>query len=128
MQGSRAYAGEYHRILDGYAVGEQHLVRDRVFLAEIGSDVLGFYTLILGREPELDLMFVSDSAQGTGTGRELFEHMRETARGEGIRSVLIVSHPPSVGFYERMGAVRIGDRSPSPVVTWTRPVLRLSLS
>ena len=127
MQASRAYAGEYRRILDGYVIGEEMLAKERVFLAESGSDILGFYSLIVGDEPELDLMFVSDSAQGTGAGRALFEHLREIARGEGIRSLLIVSHPPSVGFYERMGAVRIGEKLPSGGISWSRPMLRLDI-
>lgn len=127
MQQSNAYAGEYRRILDGYTVTEDQLRRDRVFVAESGSGILGFYSLIVGDEPELDLMFVSDVAQGTGAGRALFAHMREVARAEGLVSVLIVSHPPSVGFYERMGAARIGDKPPSGRITWSRPVLRLEV-
>ena len=127
MRASRAYEGEYHRILDGYAITEDLLAQERVFAAGSGDELLGFYSLIVGDAPELDLMFVSDAAQGTGAGRALFEHMRETARGEGIRSVLIVSHPPSVGFYERMGAVRTGEKPPSGRITWTRPVLRLDI-
>jgi GNAT superfamily N-acetyltransferase len=128
MQESRAYDGEYHRILEGYALAEEQLVRDRVFVAEADGDIVGFYSLIVGQEPELDLMFVSDAAQGSGAGRELFEHMRETAKGEGLRSVLIVSHPPSVGFYERMGAVRIGEKPPSGRISWSRPMLRLDIA
>jgi GNAT superfamily N-acetyltransferase len=99
-----------------------------VFVAEAGSEILGFYSLIVGDEPEIDLMFVSDAAQGKGAGRALFEHMRAIARDEGIHSVLIVSHPPSVGFYERMGAVRIGEKPPSGRISWSRPVLRLDIT
>ena len=53
--------------------------------------------------------------------------MREAARSQGISSVLIVSHPPSAGFYERMGAVREGTKPPSGRVTWARPILRLAM-
>jgi GNAT superfamily N-acetyltransferase len=127
MQQSNAYAGEYRRILDGYAVAEDQLRRDRVFVAESGNGLLGFYSLIVGDEPELDLMFVTDLAQGTGAGRALFGHMRALARAEGLASVLIVSHPPSVRFYERMGAARISDKPPSGRITWSRPVLRLEV-
>ena len=127
MQASRAYEGEYHRILDGYAVTEEQLLRHRVFVAEADENILGFYSLIVEGEAELDLMFVSDAAQGIGAGRALFEHMRGVARGAGVRSLLIVSHPPSVGFYERMGAVRVGERPPSGRINWSRPMLRLHI-
>ena len=127
MKSARAYQGAYGVILENYALGEEQLQRDQVFLAEAGGEILGLYSLIVEREPELDLMFVADAAQGRGLGKILFDHMRETARAHAIASVLIVSHPPSVGFYERMGAVREGTKPPSGRVTWQRPVLRLAV-
>jgi GNAT superfamily N-acetyltransferase len=127
MKSVRAYQGAYSAILDGYALGETQLHRDQIFLAESGGEILGFYSLITEGEPELDLMFVSDAAQGTGLGKNLFDHMRGTARTQRIASVLIVSHPPSVGFYERMGAVRTGMKPPSGRATWERPILRLAI-
>jgi len=127
MKSVRAYQGAYGVILEDYALGDVQLERDQVFLAEAGGDILGFYSLIVEGEPELDLMFVADTAQGTGLGKILFDHMRETARTHAAASVLIVSHPPSVGFYERMGAVRQGMKPPSGRVTWERPILHLAV-
>jgi hypothetical protein len=51
--------------------------------------------------------------------------MQAEAARLGIASVRIVSHPPAVGFYERMGASRVGVRPPSGRITWCRPVLEL---
>jgi GNAT superfamily N-acetyltransferase len=127
MKSVQAYQGAYGVILENYALGGTQLHRDQIFLAEAGGDIRGFYSLIVTGEPELDLMFVADAAQGTGLGKILFDHMRETARSHGIASVLIVSHPPSVRFYERMGAVRDGMKPPSGRVTWERPILRLAI-
>ncbi|WP_368911193.1 GNAT family N-acetyltransferase [Taklimakanibacter deserti] len=126
MRASSTYEGEYARILDGYRVTPEQISRDLIFLAEASGRLLGFYSLMLGEEPELDLMFVADDMQGTGLGRQLFEHMRDEARQRGIPLVRIVSHPLSVGFYRRMGAELIGTKPPSPPrVTWERPVLTL---
>lgn len=125
MQASRAYEGEYQRILDGYAVTPEQVARDHVVLADRNGEVLGFYSLITGDAPELALMFVADAGQGEGLGARLFRHMKAEARRLDIGSVRIVSHPPSVGFYERMGAVRIGIKPPSGRVTWERPALDL---
>ena len=128
MKSIRAYQGAYGVILENYALGDTQLHRDQIFLAEAdGGEILGFYSLIVEGTPELDLMFVADAAQDTGLGKILFDHMRETARAHVITSVLIVSHPPSVGFYERMGAVRQGMKPPSGRVTWERPILRLAV-
>lgn len=128
MQASRAYEGEYRRILDGYAVTPEQIARDHVVLAEGDGHVLGFYSLITDGEPELDLMFVADAAQGMGLGARLFRHMRAQAARLGIGSVRIVSHPPAAGFYERMGAVQVGIKPPSGRVTWERPILALPVT
>ena len=125
MQASRAYQGEYRRMLDGYVITADQIVRDHVVLADRDGEVLGFYSLIARGEPELDLMFVADAAQGMGLGAGLFRHMRAEAQRLGLASVWIVSHPPSAGFYERMGAVRVGTRPACGRVTWERPVLVL---
>lgn len=127
MHASSAYDGAYRAMLDGYAVTKAQVARDHVVLAEEAGAVLGFYSLIVEGEPELDLMFVSDAAQGRGLGERLFEDMRATARRLGFPSVKIVSHPPAESFYRRMGAQVVGATEPAGAVTWARPILRLPL-
>jgi GNAT superfamily N-acetyltransferase len=128
MHGSSAYRGEYYKIIEGTAVSETYLADHDVFVGERDGSVLGFYGLIVASEPaELDLMFVSDDAQGSGIGRILFEHMKYAARQRGHTTVMIGAHPPAVSFYERMGAVRCGVSPPLPRVTWERPLLKLEL-
>lgn len=124
VQGSSAYQGAYRPMLDGYEVTERQIVGEETWLAEDG-DVLGFYSLVLGDQPELDLMFVADAAQGRGVGRVLFDHMRALAKARGAGSVKIVSHPPALNFYRRMGAIEVGLAYPLGNVTWARPVLML---
>ncbi|HWA90941.1 MAG TPA: GNAT family N-acetyltransferase [Rhizomicrobium sp.] len=127
MHGSRAYQGEYYRIIENYFVTADTLEHNAVFVADDDGALLGFYSLVIEGEADLDLMFVSDSAQGLGVGRALFDHMKRTAREHGFGTVSIGSHPPSVGFYERMGAVRCGVAPPFGPVTWERPLLTLNV-
>lgn len=127
VQGSSAYDGVYRAMLDGYEVTATQIVGEETWLAEDG-DVLGFYSLLLGQTPELDLMFVSDTAQGRGVGRLLFEHMRALAAARGVSAVKIVSHPPARDFYRRMGAIEVGLAYPAANVTSVRPVLSLPVS
>lgn len=127
MHGSRAYQGEYYRIIENYFVTEDTLAHNAVYIAERNGALLGFYSLVIEGDADLDLMFVSDAAQGTGVGRALFEHMKSCAREHGFGTVSIGSHPPSVGFYERMGAVRCGMSEPLPHVSWERPLLKLNV-
>lgn len=126
MHASSAYSGSYSTILQGYAITAAQVNSDQIYLAEDGDGaLLGFYSLTLIPEPELDLMFVADGAQGSGLGRDLFDHMRSVAADLGVDAVKIVSHPPSVRFYERMGAVRVGTKAPTPTAAWERPILNL---
>ena len=69
MKSVRAYHGAYGAILENYALDDEQLQRDLNFLAEADDEILGFYSVIVEGEPELDLMFVADGAQGTASAR-----------------------------------------------------------
>ncbi len=119
---SRAYEGPYAPMVAGYRVGPDYIEAHRVFAA-VGPDdrVLGFYALVLD-PPELDLMFVADSAQGLGIGCLLVAHMLGEARGAGAGSVRVVAHPPAEGFYLSVGGERTGTEPANPpAVMWDRP-------
>lgn len=128
IQASRAYEGRYRAMLDGYAITAAQADRDLIVLVEADGEVAGFYSLIVEGEPELDLMFVADAAQGGGLGARLFGHMRREAMARGMTAVKIVSHPPSVGFYEKMGAHRVGETAPAGRIDWVRPILSLDVA
>ncbi|MCP2257587.1 Acetyltransferase (GNAT) family protein [Streptoalloteichus tenebrarius] len=123
LHASGAYRGSYASILAGYRLTPEYLADRPTFLVEDDGDLLGFYSLIV--EPaELDLLFVSDAAQGLGLGRVLVQHMLDQARRLGIPAVRVVSHPPAEGFYRRMGARPAGVVPPKPPrVPWERPEL-----
>lgn len=127
MRGVSAYHGDYAPMLSGYELTAAQFISDLFFVAETDGEPTGFYSLIVEGEPELDLMFVADAAQGTGLGARLFAHMAEQARALDIDAVKIVSNPPAEGFYLRQGAQRIGTKRPKGRVTWTQPILYLRL-
>ena len=78
-------------------------------------------------EPELDLMFVANEAQGKRIGAMLFEHMKRTAHALGVKTIKIVAHPPAEAFYVRMGATKVGVKAPSGRATWARPVFSVAV-
>jgi GNAT superfamily N-acetyltransferase len=128
MHSSSAYRGEYYRIIEDFLMTPDYLAHHSVFLAEREDAILGFYALVVEGEADLDLMFVSDAAQGLGVGRALFGHVKDTARERGITRIRIGSHPPAAAFYERMGAIRRGVCPPLPNVTWERPLFELVIA
>ncbi|WP_395360451.1 GNAT family N-acetyltransferase [Streptomyces sp. YH02] len=125
---SRAYRGDYSRMVEGYQVGGAYIEHHPVFVAVDASDrVLGFYALLVD-DAELDLAFVADSAQGLGIGRLLMEHMTGQARAAGLTAVRVVAHPPAEAFYLRTGAVRTGTVPAADRVHWDRPELRYDIA
>lgn len=127
MHASSAYQGEYASILDGYALTPEYIQSTPTFTAMTGDELLGFYAL-LEEPPELDILFVVDEAQGLGIGARLITHMLAEARGREMTSVRVVSHPPALPFYVRMGARRTGTIPPKPPkVRWERPELRFDV-
>ena len=128
VQSSSAYDAEYRTMIDDYEIAAEQIARDEIHAAEDEAALLGFYSLILAPEPELDLLFVSDAARGRGVGRVLIDHMRALAAARGIRAVKIVSHPPALGFYRAMGAVEVGWAYPMGATAWVRPILMLPVS
>ncbi|WP_219822613.1 GNAT family N-acetyltransferase [Sphingomonas montanisoli] len=129
MKASSAYQGDYAVILANYAIDAAQITRDHIYIAtDDDGRPTAFYSITTDPEPELDLMFVVDAAQGTGLGRDLFAHMRRVAAQIGIGDLKIVSHPPALGFYLRQGAARVGTMPPTPTAAWERPILRLAVA
>jgi GNAT superfamily N-acetyltransferase len=86
-------------------------IRDNhVYVAEDGGELRGFYALcVSGDKAELEHMWVTPACIGTGIGKELFLDAMERAAALDVRGVELTADPNAAGFYERMGAVRIGE-------------------
>jgi GNAT superfamily N-acetyltransferase len=70
---------------------------------------VGFYVLTTGSDGlHLDHLWIMPSAMGRGFGRALFEHAAEQARALGFLVIKIEADPNAEGFYQRMGARRVG--------------------
>ncbi len=92
--------------------------RDRV--------AVGFYVLLRrGERVILDDLWVEPTEIGTGLGGRLFRHACDRAAAAGGRVLEWDAEPYAVGFYERMGAHRIGSIDSSP--GRSLPVMRLPL-
>jgi GNAT superfamily N-acetyltransferase len=89
--------------------------------------IIGFYAL--RRESnafELELMWVEPPHIGTGVGAELFRHAVRAVASHGGTLMRIASDPNAEGFYEKMGARRIGD-VPSRPEGRTLPLLEFAV-
>ena len=86
-------------------------IRDNhVYVAEEDGEIRGFYALcVTGDKAELEHMWVTPAAIGTGIGKDLFLDAMERAAKLNVDAVEISSDPNAAGFYKRMGATQIGE-------------------
>ncbi len=60
---------------------------------------------------ELEDCWVAPQYIGQGYGKMLFDHLKTELESLGCSTLLIVSDPNAEGFYHKMGAVRVGEKS-----------------
>lgn len=89
--------------------------KNEVHAAVIDGDAVGFHAVGFhaltgtGNTLELEHLWVSPDWIRKGVGRALFGHAVERAAALGAEAMRIESDPNAGGFYERMGARRIGE-------------------
>jgi GNAT superfamily N-acetyltransferase len=77
--------------------------------AIVDGRTVGFYAL-RRKDSRLDLlhMWVLPDCMGRGVGRLLFHHALERTKALGFRELEIESDPNAEGFYQQLGARRVG--------------------
>lgn len=104
----------------------EFLRQHETFLARRDGAVCGFAALVPeGGRLWLEHLWVVPAAMGLGVGRTLFLEALRRAAARGFVTLEIESDPHAAGFYEHLGAVRVGTR-PSAVASVPRelPLLR----
>ena len=116
------------RVRDAMTLHPEDVARHEVWVLESPSGTpMGYHRVIPGDPAELEDLWVEPSAIGSGAGRRLFAHAVEVARASGASALEIDADPNAVGFYERMGAVRIGETASNLIPGRTLPRLRISI-
>jgi GNAT superfamily N-acetyltransferase len=88
----------------------QFIADNEVFVAIINEAIAGCCALVVtGALAEIEHMWIKPEHMGSGVGRALFEHARDRARELQLNVLELSADPNAEGFYERMGAKRIGD-------------------
>ena len=95
---------------DDLTIRPDFVENNPVYVAEEDGKVLGFYALVMGGDKaQLDHLWVAPAQIGSGVGKELFLHAMQNAAGQNVAAVEISSDPNAQGFYQKMGAHRIGE-------------------
>lgn len=80
-----------------------------------------------GGSYDLDRLFVEPDALRRGVGQALMRAVEKIARDEGAARLVILADPNASAFYERMGAVRVGDAPSDSIPGRVLPLFQLDL-
>jgi GNAT superfamily N-acetyltransferase len=95
---------------DDLTISPDFISANQVYVAEQDGNLLGFYALTMRKQKaELDHMWVLPTHIGTGVGKELFLHAMQRAANQSAEAVEILADPNAEGFYQKMGAHRVGE-------------------
>jgi len=102
---------------------------NEVFVAIIDDEITGCCALVISDSlAELEHMWIKPDLIGNGVGRALFAHVIARAAELNLSALEISADPNAEGFYERMGASRIGEvRADIDGQTRLLPRMRLKL-
>ena len=90
-------------------ISPDFIANNHVYVAEEDGEIRGFYALCVSdRSAELEHMWVTPAYIGTGIGKELFLDAMDRAARMNVDTVELTADPNAAGFYQRMGATRIG--------------------
>ena len=113
-----AFAAKRHwgypeRWIEGWrnilTVQPEFVAKHETYAACVGGRPVGFYSLSRKSDAmSLERLWVLPEMMRKGVGLALFAHAVERARALGFANLEIESDPNAAGFYEQMGAKRVG--------------------
>src|SRR6266508_6586172 len=91
-------------------ISPHFITTNEVFVAIIDDRIVGCCALVVTESlAELEHMWIRPEYIGSGVGRRLFDHVKAVAARRRLPALELSADPNAEGFYERMGAVRIGE-------------------
>ena len=91
--------------------GPAYFEQNETWVAESDGMVVAFFTLQdRNGKSWIEDILVLPAHMGRGIGNQLFQHAVGVARQRKYQTLQLESDPHAVGFYERMGLRKIGER------------------
>ena len=89
----------------------EYFEENESWVAEINGAPVAFYTLLEQHgHTWIENLWVSPELIGEGVGKSLFLHALELSRQRGFQKLQLEADPNAVGFYEKMGMKKVGER------------------
>ena len=91
-------------------VSPEFIEQRETYVAYLDRKPVGFWAIsIEGDKASVEHLWVLPEYMGEGIGAELFKHMLSRCQELGAHILEIESDPNAQGFYERMGANKVGE-------------------
>ena len=86
------------------------IANNEMFVAISGDEIVGCCALVISDSvAELEHMWIEPERMGTGVGRRLLLYAKDRAAKLNVSALELSADPNAEGFYQRMGATRIGE-------------------
>jgi len=115
---------------DDLTITPDFIANNEMYVAVTGEEIAGCCALVMRDSlAELEHMWIRPAHMGNGVGRALFNKIVERAMAFDAKTVELSADPNAEGFYQRMGATRIGEvRSEIEGQPRVLPRMRFALS
>jgi len=95
---------------DDLTITPDFITTHEMYVAVAGEEIAGCCALVMRDSlAELEHMWIKPAHMGNGVGRALFNQVVSRAKSLDARAVELSADPNAEGFYQRMGATRIGE-------------------
>ncbi len=89
----------------------EYFEENESWIALENDTLIGFYTLLdESGNSWLENLWILPDYMGKGIGKTLFLHAVDVSRGRGCKKLQLEADPNAIGFYEKMGMNKIGER------------------
>jgi GNAT superfamily N-acetyltransferase len=130
---SKSYWGYAPAVVEAYraflCLEPEFIERNPVYCAEVDGITAGVshFNAVGRAEIELFHLFVDPAFIGQGIGKLLWRHAVDGSRSMGGTALVFDSDPHARPFYERLGAVVVGDHESTVVAGLRIPRMRYEL-
>ena len=117
------------RFMDSYSIKDTGYFKEAYgYIAESPEGIAGYYVLNTAESaPKLDQFILNTELIGKGLGRQLWNHCVAESQKKGWNEIAFCSDPNSCGFFEHMGAIKVGEKPMVTVPGRTSPLMRFSV-
>lgn len=95
---------------NSYQVTEEFIKKNPTFILHENGRIIGFYALLIYHKGStLEFFYIKPQYIGKGYGKKMWNHLTNYCKENSINDFTLVTSPQAKEFYEKMGAIPIGE-------------------